>query len=194
MVVSFMLSGHDAPYAVHMVESVRAVHNCPIVQMTDMATPEVAGVDEVIRHKRDVGLMAFRLRHLARYAHDEMLILDTDVICKAPCPEVWAQPFDVALTIRPKKPEMPYNTGVMFSRGTAFWQECLDVLVRGLKPKHQDWYGDQLAVAQVARNRRFRVLELPCRNYNWAPAEERDTRPAAKFVHYKGLRKKWIKP
>jgi hypothetical protein len=185
-----MWSYQHGHYAEKMVRAAKEVHGAHIVQMTDLTTPPVPGVDEVIRHAPDVPLMVFRLRHLATYHHEEMLILDSDVICKAPCPEVWAQDFDVALTRRAGD-DMPYNTGVMFSRSIDFWQEALEFLLRRCKPKHQDWYGDQLAVVGVANTRHYHVLDLPCDLYNWTP-ENREEQSDAKFVHYKGQRKEWI--
>lgn len=190
MIVSFLLSYQEAPYAEKMVAAAKEVHGCDVVQMTDLVTPKVTGVDEVIRHKPDVPLMVFRLRHLATFHHQDMLILDTDVICKAPCPEVWAKDFDVALTKRDAE-FMPYNTGVMFSRSIDFWQDSLDFLLRRCKPHHQNWYGDQLAVNGVVKTNRYTVLDLPCGTYNWTP-EAQDETSDAKFWHYKGCRKEWI--
>lgn len=189
MIISFLWSYQTGKYVEEMVRTAKAVHRCPIVQMTDLVTPRVIGVDEVIRHKADVPLMTFRLRHLARFPHKEMLVLDSDVISKAACPEVWAQEFDVALAKRDQD-SMAYNTGVMFSRGTEFWRECLGFLLSNCKPKHQNWYGDQLAVEWIAP--RYRVLDLPCDVYNWTPEHEGET-SAAKFYHFKGAhRKLWI--
>src|SRR5258708_24822697 len=133
-----------------MVESVKDVLKCHVVQMSDSLTPQVAGVDEVVRILFRVPLMVYRLRHLWNYPHQRMLILDTDVLCKKPVDDVWGD-CDVALTKRPQEESfgMPYNTGVMFSQSRNFWGSCHDWLV-GQSKDLQAWYGDQLAVAKMA--------------------------------------------
>ena len=86
---------------------------------------------------------------------------------------------------------MLFNTGVMFSRGTDFWSECYNWLSK--EPQDlQSWYGDQRAVFEVASRGHYRVLTLPCKDFNWAP-NSRDETSEARFFHYKGgIRKKWI--
>ena len=201
MIASFLLVG-DQPYAQTMVESLKAVLKCPVVMMTDSKTPAVKGVDEVVRLPFKIPLMLYRLRHLSLFQHDEMLIVDTDVVAKAPVDDVLAQDFDVALTFREPgelytgdgidiSGDMPFNTGVMFSRTNEFWKDCYAWLVRQDAGKQQ-WYGDQLAVANVVRRGVYDVLGLPCNNFNWAPSSRTDT-SNARFWHYKGaIRKKWM--
>ena len=198
---SFLLVG-EQPYAERMVESIKDVHGIPVVQMTDLKTKPVKGVDKVVRLPFRVPLMLYRLKHLATYRHTEMLIVDTDVIAKRPVDDVWDIDFDVALTLRGPGElmtgdgldisiEMPFNTGVMFSRGNAFWRDCYTWLAGGT-PEEQRWYGDQLAVANVVRRETHEVLALLCSEFNWAPSSRTDT-SEARFWHYKGAtRKKWI--
>jgi hypothetical protein len=127
-----------------------------------------------------------------------MLIVDTDVIAKRSVNDVWAEPFDVALTYRdygvidgPDEIACPVNTGVMFSRSNDFWAECYCWLASQPENLHR-WYGDQKAVAQIASNGDYRVLPLPCDTYNWSP-NSRDDHSEARLWHYKGaIRKKWI--
>jgi hypothetical protein len=197
VIASFLLVGQHPLYINKVVAHLK-VHDCPIVQMSDLSTPAVAGVDEVIRLPFRIPLMPYRLKHLASFPHTDLLIIDTDVIAMAPVNEVWAQPFDVALTKRDYSLhdgavplDMPYNTGVMFSRSQAFWQESYEWLMTQ-SAERQRWYGDQLAVAEVAERGAYKVLDLPCDDYNWSPNSRSDT-SNAKFWHYKGaIRKKWI--
>jgi hypothetical protein len=198
VIASFLLVG-DCPYAARMVACLKGVNDCPVVQMSDLHTPKVAGVDEVIRLPFRIPLMPYRLKHLANFPHTELLVIDTDVIAKAPIGNVWAKPFDVALTVRDyplhngvgAELDMPFNTGVMFSRSQAFWQESYEWLMTQ-SAERQRWYGDQLAVAEVAKRGTYNVLSLSCDEYNWSPNSRSDT-SNAKFWHYKGaVRKKWI--
>jgi hypothetical protein len=183
-----------------MVESLKAVHRCDVVQMSDLKTPKVVGVDEVVRIPFRIPLMPYRIKHLASYPHDEMLIVDTDIIAKRPIDEVWDCSFDVALTKRALgdfgygddgELDMPYNTGVMLSRGTEFWGECFNWLA-GQSADLQNWYGDQRAVCAVAQRGHYNVLPLTCAEFNWSP-NSRDDSSDARFWHYKGgIRKKWM--
>lgn len=190
MICSFLMVGNQ-PWAPAMVRSVRRVHSCHIVQMSDLKTPEVPGVDEVVRLPFRIPLMLYRLKHLASFPHDEMLILDADVVAKAH--DILSEDWDVALTKRPMEEAfgMPYNTGVMISRSRTFWVEALEWLNDAPKTLH-DWYGDQTAVARIAATGRHRIKELSCAEFNWSPNSRRDTSDA-RFWHYKGLtRKKWL--
>ena len=199
---SFLLVGEQPAYVERMVESIKDVHGIPVVQMTDLKSPKVKGVDEVVRLPFKVPLMLYRLKHLSLYRHTEMLIVDTDVIAKRPVDDVWEIDFDVGLTFRnpgelytgdgiDRANDMPFNTGVMFSRGNAFWRDCYSWLTHGT-PEQQRWYGDQLAVANVARRETHSVLGLLCSEFNWSPSHRDDTSDA-RFWHYKGaVRKKWI--
>lgn len=199
---SFLLIG-EQPYARTMVESLKAVHDCPVIQMTDMKTQAVAGVDQVVRLPFKIPLMPYRMKHLAAFDHDEMLIVDTDVIAKKSTSDVWKCGFDVALTVREAGElydgdgadiagDMPFNTGVMFSRSPQFWRDCYNWLITQ-DADIQRWYGDQMAVAEVAKRQQYDILLLHCSEFNWAPCSRTDT-SKARFWHYKGAtRKKWIR-
>lgn len=192
MIASFLLVG-DQSYVGRMVVSVQSVLGCPIVQMSDLKTPKVEGVDEVIRLPFRVPLMLYRLKHLASFPHEEMLILDTDVIAKAPVDDVWHFDFDIALTRRPEVESfgMPFNTGVMFSRTRDFWQDCYRWL-ETQKPELHAWYGDQHAVAAIAKRGEYDICSLPAEEFNWSPNSWEDSSDA-RFWHYKGrVRKKWL--
>jgi hypothetical protein len=185
-----------------MVESVNRVLGYHLVQMTDLDTPEIDGVDEVIRLPMLVGLMPYRLKHLAQLPYRTWVTFDTDIIIKKPLSDVWDREFDVAVTERgPGRcldpsgkdiaPCMPFNTGVMFSREPVFWREAYEWL-RKQPGEYQDWWGDQLAVSHVAHERRYHVLVLPGCEFNWTPKRPEQT-SEARVWHYKGAeRKQWL--
>jgi hypothetical protein len=201
-VASFLLVGHQ-PWAPLMVESIRRVTGYHVVQMSDLTTPEVDGADEVVRIPFRVPLMSYRLKHLANFPYDQWVTFDTDVLVKKGLDDVWHKPFDIAVTKRrPGKvtdtrdgtdvaPSMPFNTGVMFSREPQFWRDAYAWL-RKQSDGVQAWYGDQLAVAEIASQDRYKVLKLPASEFNWTPAT-RDERSDARVWHYKGAEpKKWL--
>jgi hypothetical protein len=203
--VCFLHVGADQAIPSLMVGSVKAaMPGAEIVQMTDQATPAVPGVDSVVRQDWDgKKLMIYRLAHLAALGRAAYVILDTDVVVQRSLEPVFEQAFDVALTVRHEAvktldktknltPEMPYNTGVMFSREPRFWKAALECC-RGLHEKQHDWWGDQLSVKAVADSGRFNVLELPCDVYNYSPRTEDEGLEERHAVHYKGARKVWMK-
>jgi hypothetical protein len=195
---SFVLVGNDRPWARKMVESVRKHHPRAVtVQMSDEHTEQIA--DVLVRRPYDGHMMTFRLDHLAAYAHSEMVILDDDCMVKGCLSHVFGAPFDVALTRRTDPAwyeesniteSCPYNTGVMFSRSTAFWKRAAAVC-HHLPPRFQKWWGDQMAVAVTAQKGGFRVVDLDAKVYNWTPDSDDDTSSAVVW-HYKGKRKQWI--
>ena len=202
--VGFLHVGADVALPSLMVASARAaMPAAEIVQMTDRVTAAIPGVDTVIRRDWDnQKMMIFRFAHLAELERPASIFLDTDVIIQRPLEHVFEKAFDVALTIRHEAikdldginitGQMPYNTGVMFSRQPRFWSEALKYC-RQLAESHHDWYGDQLSVKHLADTGTFDVLELPCDQYNYSPRTEDEDVGGRYAVHYKGLRKEWMR-
>lgn len=196
-------SAVNAALAENMVRSVkRAIPSAEIIQLTNFKTPTVPGVDTVLRKSPwHPGLMVYRMDTLRDIPDGELIVLDTDVLVREDLSEVFAQPFDVALTKRTHRimvdgidvaKDMPYNTGVMFSRKQAFWQDCYDMTLE-MSAECQTWFGDQLAVRMVADEGKYQVLELPCEVWNWSPKTSTESVEGRKAVHYKGERRKpWM--
>jgi hypothetical protein len=170
-----------------------------LIQLTDEETPACDFAYRVIRLKREEPLMPFRLRHLANL-EGEWITLDSDCLVNGDLRQVFNSDFDVALTKRTKPVmfrdvdvtvEMPFNTGVMFSRNSRFWQDAYKRCLT-LPLEKQAWWGDQIAVKDVVNSGTYNVLELSCDEWNYTPSH-RDEEISAKVVHYKGpLRKKWM--
>jgi hypothetical protein len=202
MVVSFFHVGDVPKYLPAMIKSVREVLGWPIVQMTDEDCPQLEGVDEVVRRPYYGLLSKCRMDHLADYPHDEMLILDTDILVKRDVSHVFKNDFDVALTkrYRPVRTETgydmtkiyPYNCGVMFSRSRQFWADCVKFLDEDVPIEYSQWMGEQLSMCVVAESGKHRVFDLPVDEYNWTPAEVGQSCGDARIVHFKGNRKDWF--
>ena len=198
-VATFLMVG-EQPWAPLMVESINRVTGYPVVQLSDLHTPEVEGVDDIVRLPMRAPLMPFRLKHLAECPYTEWVTFDTDILVKKRLDDVWERQFDVAITRRTEgrclhngvdiAPSMPFNTGVMFSREPQFWREAYDWL-KPQEDKHL-WWGDQLAVAEIANRNRYHVLVLPGTEFNWTP-DKREQKSDARVWHYKGVnRKEWM--
>lgn len=184
------------------VASVRRHMDAHVVQLTDLATDPFPFVDEVCRKKgQGFGLMEFRMHHFASYEHSEAMFLDLDTVVQADVWDVFDDDFDVALTTREKKivyegkdvsGAMPYNTGVMFSRGTAFWRRVCE-LMTPLPIDDRNWFGEQIVIGKLAKSGEFKVKEIPGADYNYTPKKQDEDVFTRYIVHYKGNRKDWMK-
>ncbi len=187
-----------------MVESARAVMpDSRIVQMTDMTTPPIEGVDDVLRKTPDGGITYFRMLHMSKYPPGDVLFVDTDVVFNRDVSCVFESEFDVALAPRTQElnitdsdvfdkdedasERMPYNIGVMFSRSSDLWKR-----VEKENRKYKDeWFGDQLSFAEVVGE--FAVKEIDPAVYNYTPEYVLEDTTFKAIVHYKGPhRKKWM--
>ncbi len=206
LTVGFLHVGRISKVAQIMVASVKsAMPGVRIIQMTDTNTKPVTGVDDVIRKRYDDKyLMPYRLLHLKDFPPGDVIFLDTDIVVQKDLSPIFEEDFDIGLTKRFKPvrdlngydlaAEMPYNTGVMFSRasGTSFWQKsyehCLTL------PKHdQEWWGDQLSIKATADTTDLKLKEFPCDLYNYTPHTPVEDVSGKFVLHYKGPhRKEWM--
>ena len=189
--------------AAKCVSSVRKhIPQVHVVHFTDTQTPKFPFADEVVRKfPRNLGLMEFRIHHFSTYPHTEALFLDADTVVQGDVWDVFSDPFDVALTYRHKRlidkatkadltAAMPYNTGVMFSRGQGFWKRVCE-LVKPMPLDERNWFGEQKAIAQLARSGEFHVKEISDEVYNYTPNMRGEDLSGRLIVHYKGNRKDW---
>mgnify|MGYP001565565361 FL=1 len=185
-----------------MIRSCLAVMpDVPIVQMTDMTSPEIPNVTEVRRLPSE-RMAVLRMRHQAA-CEGEWLFLDTDCVVKKDVRDVFKSSFDIALADRnwphiPMTPqleefnrEMPFNIAIAFSRSPAFWQAAIEKMHQ-MPEDRQSWMGDQYAVCEVIREGRFTVKVLPGMIYHYPPGAFYDDGNHAAILHYKGHRKPWM--
>jgi len=179
-----------------------AMPDSSIVQFTNMLTPALPHVDEVVRRPPDdLGLMEGRMEHYSTYPHKQMLFIDPDIIIQKDVWDVFDDEFDVAMADRGGKPVMlngkdiskvmPHNLGVAFSTGTQFWRRCL-VEMKKLSLDDRNWFGDQIAVGRVARSKIFKIKTLDMYKYNYSPQTKDEDVSSRFIVHYKGKRKSWM--
>lgn len=185
-----------------LVRSVRAcMPGVPIVHLTDEVSPPVLGVDEV-RRKPHGKMLGVRLQHYAE-CEGNWLLLDTDCLVQKDVRVIFAgwtgigdsAAFDIALADRnwPHLPQteemlrdMPWNTGVAFSRNTKFWAEVSRLWHAQSDEQQRDWFSEQRVAAQVVRSGQFRFRELPGAVYNYPPVTGVED---AAILHFKGPRK-----
>lgn len=207
LVIGFLYVGNPSRIPEIMVASVHAaMPGARVVQMTDLDTRKVTGVDDVIRKPWDRKfLMPYRLLHLKEFPAVDAIFLDADVVVQKDLSPLFRDEFDVALTYRDetdpslrKSPEayqmMPFNAGVMLSRpsGREFWTEAYQVCL-AMTEDRQSWYGDQLAIKEVAAQTTLKVMKYPCALYNYSPSRWEEDLSEKFVIHYKGEnRKLWM--
>lgn len=182
-----------------MLQSVRrAMPGVRVTQFTDIKSAAVYGVDHVLRKPKQP-LALLRTLHQACVEGD-WLFIDTDVIVRRDVRHLFEQPFDIAVADRqwqhletPPKftAAMPWNIGVVFSRGPRFWRAVHTQLLSS-PAQAQDFMGDQVAACHLLKTGDWRLLELPGMAFNYPPSGPDDHGDQASIVHYKGDRKGWM--
>ena len=194
-------------YADRMVRSLRlAMPNVTLVQFSDMTTPMLPGVDFVERCPyRDDSLMEFRLGALAALAKAAdcrpWLQLDTDLLILKDLSPVLENDFDIAMLRRTKMLDpngvnlaetMPYNTGVIFGRGSKVPELAYEILFQSKSPEYSAWFGDQRALSIAIEQAKPLVYDIG-QSYNYTPSSVVDVPDHVSVVHYKGaIRKQWM--
>ncbi|MCC7275376.1 MAG: hypothetical protein IT561_22095 [Alphaproteobacteria bacterium] len=150
-----------------------------LISNDDTPLPGDLGADRVVRDAiYPQTLMGDRIaayrRHVAEMPPDRAgaVFIDPDVVCCRSPAEAFATPFSLALTWRRSPLTMPINSGVVFARrnAAALWllDRALDCYAaicaepriaaafrRLFGRPLEAWYGDQVALAALARWRRF---------------------------------------
>lgn len=182
----------EADLAEMMVNSVtRCMPYAKVIQQTDEKTPQLPFVDEVWRKTRTGDFIEHRFGMLSELK-EECLSLDYDVIVQADLSHVFNDDWDVCLTDAGGESDPTrFNSGVMFLRpsGNGFWREVVEEY-----QKYKDgWMGGQVAVAKVVKKTSYRVKRLDRSEYNYTPHKQSEDVSKRLVVHYKGLRKQWMR-
>jgi len=149
--------------------------------------------------------------------NEEVLFLDTDILMRKPFP---FESHDMTVTWRDTTipgvvgvaKMMPYNYGVLGCRARPATIEAFYWLrsrILQMSNNYQQWYGNQLALAELAaaperdighavRYIRWSATDpgtplivkyLPCEVYNYTPQSENEDVSEKTFLHFKGGRK-----
>lgn len=194
MIVVFTLWGDKlARCAEIMVRSCRSL-GYEVWQLADEIAPEIAGVEKVLREpmaKRKA--MVYRMDRLAGLDIPEYVSLDVDQVVMGDISEGFDPEYDVTLMWRANKESMRmiYNAGLIFVRNQQFICDAAQ-LVRKMGPSEQIWWGDQLALQQVAESGRYKVKELRAGKWNYKPQFKGERRSGILIYHCKGNRKDWM--
>lgn len=194
MIIVFTLWGDKLTRCAEiMVRSCRAL-GYEVVQLADEVAPEIDGVAKVLREPMNGRrAMVYRMDRLAGLDIPEYVSLDVDQVVMGDISDGFSREHDASLFWRPNKEDvkMIYNAGLIFVRNRDFVREVA-ALVRTMGPKEQDWFGDQLALQQVAEGGRYKIKELREARWNYKPAFKGERRNNILIYHCKGNRKDWM--
>lgn len=183
------------PMADTMVESARAampgIHIC---HLADADCPAYPSADEVRRSPADMEFGAIRMWHFCHMEGD-WISADVDIKFQRDVWHVFDDDFDMACATRigtkwglsTYAQVMPYNNGILWSRGPEFWREQ----IRGYMRMPMQWrsWCEQLLFNNTFLSGKFKTKVLPC-EYNYPPDEAAPD--SAYVLHYKGKRKKMM--
>lgn len=214
----FLHVGKD-PNTELMVSSILLTNpDAQIIQCSDGQTEGIRGVSQVFRLGSDVSnLMTYRLESFAKlnlqspaiYLDTDMLILraidvidflgDSDAVC---CKRTFG--LDTVMNTTFKGMDLseyadktlgetyPIVACFTITRGSGFWEECLQNLLT-LDKKFHYWYGDQEAMRNIAQTKEPRMRYLPESLVACLPEFAHENNSAV-ALHFKGPhRKAWMK-
>jgi hypothetical protein len=199
MLIAFANTGTNPDIDIFL----KSVEGNDLWQLTDDDTPELPGCNVFRFPRGDEPFMLWRAKVYAAFNRPG-LYCDTDLIIQRDLSPIMALEFDVAFTktwVAVKDPDgtnltelMPYNGGVVFVKHPEFWPHVVE-LMDTMHPDHKEWYGDQLALAHLAKQ--YYTVELPSKIYNYTPmVKEHETHADLSdkwILHFKGKRKEWMR-
>lgn len=184
-------------YGNMMVATVRHHHpEAEIVQLTDMHSEPIIGVDTVIRKPwGDEDVTEFCVGMFEAIGDEPFIYLDTDILVRT---DIWGMMngnFDLAVTRRPYNDVQPFNAGVIFCKKPSFYCDWSKFMHD--HPKLMNWKNSQEAFAKVVLSGDYKVKELPFSVWNCPPKNSYwalNTKfvHSARILHYKGNRKEFM--
>lgn len=158
-----------------------------LIQVSDLETPQIEGVDECIRFPREKGFAEWFFRSAMDFPYDHALRTEHDVVIRGDVSGVFLGDFDVAVA-KEKKGMM--NNGVVFVKNRNFYSACRHQYYTNTNK--DNWNAIQVAVQLAIDEGAFRVRKLDPEIYNCIPDRPRGFNPNALIVHYKDDRKRWM--
>jgi hypothetical protein len=212
--IAFLSMG-DRPHAKYCAMSLKKnMPDAKIVQITDIVTPQLECVDEVVRHDFKDEMMVNIVRGFKELEWDGTLITTADdCILDKPLDKELEGEFDVAIpflknVIRIKKKstketkvysqrKFPYMNGLVIVRNKEFYNDCYEEL---MKIKDDDfegqsygkWWGDMACIREVIESGKYTAKLLPSTLYSKKPQYSGHTDNKVIMWHYAGKRKDWM--
>ncbi len=175
--IAFFWVGDQTSIPEAYVTSIRLIHGntIEVIQLSDLDTPSIAGVNQVLRQKLCNDIMVARLEAYSLLELTEEYTFFTDADCLLLNPLVIESKNDILLTprtinfkINANYPEhypefeekmisdvMPFLFGALaVKRNNFFFQQLLKIC-QCLPSRFHRWYGDQVSLAHAVSNQLF---------------------------------------
>lgn len=193
MNVVFTLWGDDLNECARLFVASCKKQGYIVWQLSPPETAAVPGVDcSLTEPMRGRPGILYRAERLADLSLTEYVAMDADMIVVQDISPGFDPEYDVSLSWRPEKGGSEYNGGLIFVRNRRFMRDVADKL-KAMPADKQEWWGDQLALQEVARSGRYLVKELRGDFWNMAPSNPEDRRSGTLVYHFKGARRKaWM--
>lgn len=181
------------PMADAMVRSAReAMPGIHVCHLTDDLCPPYQEADEVRRCRADMEFGLIRMWHFCNM-EGPWISADVDLKFQKDVWHVFDDDFDMACATRlgtkwglsTYAQVMPYNNGILWSRGPEFWREQIQDYNR-MPMQWRPWV-EQLLFNNTFQSGKFKTKVLPCQ-YNYPPDEGWPEK--AYVLHYKGTKRK----
>lgn len=204
-IVFFYISKEIPTYAIYCMDSIKKfMPTSNVVQVTDMESPKLYGVDEVIRFEPKtevsfdtVGYVG--IEFLSRLYFDEMIYIDPDMMFNGDVEHLLHGEQDITISCRMKNDHMkkwyqkryPYNSLIAI-KTPQFWQDCYKRL-NGFKKI--SWFSNMNVIRKAVDSGKYVVKIVNGDSYNKVPQREDDFTENAVVFHFKGFdRKEYMKP
>ena len=157
-----------------------------LVQMTDITTMAIKGIDECFRTKSD-RLGPWYFNAMSNFPAEQFLRLDYDTVVRGDVSDVFNAPFDIAIS---KERNGLMNNGVVFVKDRGIFEDALDFYEN--ETLKDDWYDIQASMQMAIDDGQYRVKKLDQGIYNYF-YEAKSIPQEAKIVHFKGFQKKHMR-
>jgi hypothetical protein len=175
--IAFFWVGNQTSIPEAYVISIRMIHgnSIEVIQLSDLDTPSIAGVSQVLRQKLCNDIMVARLQAYSALEVTEEYTLFTDADCLLLNPlaidssnVILLTPRTLNFKINANYPEhypefegkmisdvMPFLFGALaIRRNTVFFKKLLKIC-QELPTRFHRWYGDQVSLAHAVNNQLF---------------------------------------
>lgn len=174
------------------------------VQVTDMRTPQIPGVDEVIR-VRGAKYVKLQCDGMAQVP-EPFIRVDTDMVFQADLRSVFDIPGEWTVAGcghgDPKMLETEFGRQYRYSGAVAAFRNggaaeyFGRIWARHVQAERDDWMGVVLTANEIAEDMAAdgKLAILDGYTWNYSPTTREDRPVDAKVLHYKGSRKRWLTP
>jgi len=178
------------------IESIKLhMPDSAVIQLSDTETPEVKGVDKIVRfpnqHGNSKQFVHYEgFSYLSEFNLENMLLTDTDMLYNANVEHLFEGDFDVAAcprgrdsggTIREVNIRHPFPS-IIITKNPQFWKDCSELM---LSLPLRRWEDNMWAVGQVINNGKYKSKLLNGFLYNRMPHHKDDFDPDAAVFHFK---------